>query len=868
MQSKYGIKISNYQASSVWDKSLGVRNNYNTTPAMLTNSLFLDFIKENGLKVNKHGFTRDVICLQFDSGSDSYKMALDRIYKSVIKNRIDRKKAKASGHKLQIEKAERNKRVISERKRYIESHKEQFNRKAADELREHYYINGITIEYDKNTKILYKMLYRTPGKAKKGTVMFIRAGLWKKAHDFLWMGLKLKRKNAPIVEIGAYSSLVTSTIESKIKIEPSQILVLRDFESSFITNVISIETDEAKRCHAEHRDNYEVKNVLFDGQALIDTSIFPDWGNGYVLLRHHFFKAAAFHARIQDYFKDYFGDQYETATVTDMWGNSHLAKDIKLITTDNACKWLKFDVDFNYWSDRVRENGSMFGIVKTAHESKLGDKQRMSYQMVNAMAIEDMDDILAETKEYVYKLKTDDAIFFDYLKRNANFCNDFEVILAICEWNPEFIHSEYCIERRQRIIRAYVEDIKGGHVLQNGDNLVIVGSPYGMLMHSVGLNPEDDPTFQTEEGCIQCYTERFDNGEYLAEFRSPFNSYHNLGYLHNTRHKLIAKYFDFGKQIIAINMVNTDFQNRNNGSDQDSDSIYVTNQPNIVARAKYCYLNYPTPVNEIPKEKNIYNNTPQDFALVDNKLAAAQLDIGESSNVAQIGLSYTYNNFDDKVDDYVNQLAVIAQVCIDNAKKSFDIDTHKEIQRIKQELNIKSIGYPAFFAGIRPDLRNKVNPNIVCPMNCVYKMRNKKVKFGNAIDNSEFFVIHKNKVNYRKSKQIEKLIEDYSLELFIANVSDDMSSSDYFLLRSDYEDLLNELRHVTLSSNYIGLMSWLINRALTITPQMQGHSDYVNTKLSKNRPLLLKILYDMSPKNFKKCVKIAGDVQRSVEVGN
>ena len=860
MQSKYGIKILNYQASSVWDRDLGVRTNYNTTPAMLTNSLFLDYISANGLRVSKQGFTRDVICLQFDSGSDSYKMALDRIYKAAVKNRIERKKAKAGGHKLQIEKTERAKHTISDRKRFIETHQELFDRKTADELREIYYTQGIAIRYGDGKTVNYKMLYRTPGKAKKGTCMFIRTSLWKKAHNFLWMGLRLPKKNAPIVEIGAYSSLVTSTIEDRIQIKPEQILVLKDVESTFITNVISIETDEAKRCHANHREKYEVQNVLFDGQALIDESIFPEWGNGYVLLRHHFFKAAAFNTCIQQYFKDYYGDQYETATVNDMWGTPHYVKDIKLITTDNAIKWIKFGVSFEYWADRVRENDSMFGIVKTAHESKLGDKQRMSYQMVNAMAMEDMDSVLADTKDYVYRLKTDDEVFFDHLRRNANFCNDFEVILALCEWNPQFVHSEYCVERRQRIIKAYVEDVKSGHVLQNGDNLVIVGSPYGMLMHTVGDDAEKDPTFTAEDGCIQCYTERFEDGEYLAEFRSPFNSYHNLGYLHNVQHPLIKKYFHLGRQIIAINMVHTDFQNRNNGSDQDSDSIYVTNQPSIVARAKYCYANYPTPVNEIPKEKNIYDNKLSDFALVDNKLAAAQLDIGESSNVAQIGLSYTYNNFGDQVDDYVNQLAVIAQVCIDNAKKSFDIDTHKEIQRIKQELNVKALGYPAFFAGIRPDLRNKVNPNIVCPMNCVYKMRNKKVNFGEVIDNREFFVIHENKVNYKKSKQVEKLIEDYSLELFRANIVDDTSSSDYFLLRSDYDDLLNELRHITLSKNYLGLMSWLLNRALTITPQMQGHKDYANTKLSKNRPLLLKILYDMNPKTFKKCFKTVGDL--------
>ena len=40
-----------------------------------------------------------------------------------------------------------------------------------------------------------------------------------------------------------------------------------------------------------------------------------------------------------------------------------------------------------------------------------------------------------------------------------------------------------------------------------------------------------------------------------------------------------------------------------NGSDQDSDSIYVTNNPAIVRHAEYCYLAYPTVVNNIPKEQ-------------------------------------------------------------------------------------------------------------------------------------------------------------------------------------------------------------------------------------------------------------------------
>ena len=68
-----------------------------------------------------------------------------------------------------------------------------------------------------------------------------------------------------------------------------------------------------------------------------------------------------------------------------MFGNEHYVKDIKIITTDNAMKWIKFNKTYEYWCEKVNENDCMFGIVKTAHKSKLGGVQKMSYQMVNSL---------------------------------------------------------------------------------------------------------------------------------------------------------------------------------------------------------------------------------------------------------------------------------------------------------------------------------------------------------------------------------------------------------------------------------------------------------------------------------------------------
>lgn len=864
--SEYGIKIYNYSAGSIFEVSQGVRLKYDRTPAMLTNSLFKDFITENGLKLWKDESTRDIICIDYKYGSTSYEEALRRAYKLAKQNRIERKLAKSLGIKHKIEEAENRKHNISQRIQMIEKDKDKYVQKSADELRIDHYTNGVQIKYPKYNKktgtynyeiIDYVQLYRSTGKAKKGSCIFIRKSLYKKAHAFLTMGIKIPKKNSPIVEIGAYQSLIASSIEGKVVIDPHNILIIKDVDSFCKTNVISIEVDSNKQCMSIPKENYEVCNTLFDGQALIDESIFPDWADGYILLRQHFFKAAAFCTRIQQFFRDHFGDKYDAATVTDMWGNQHLAKDIKMITTDNACKWLKFDgITYEYWSEKVHELSDEFGIVKTAHRSKMGDMQRMSYQMVNALSMDTMNTVLAETKEYITKLKNDDEVFFDFLRRNSNFMTDYEVLLALCEHNPDFVKSDYFRERRITIIKNYLLDVKTGHIVQNGDNLVLVGSPYALLLHSVGEDVESDPTFEAEKGTIQCWTARFEDGEYLAEFRSPFNSCHNLGYLHNHYHEYWDKYFVFGKQIIAVNTLHTDFEDRNNGSDFDSDSIYVTNQKDIVERAKYCYLNYATVVNNIPKEKNIYDNTLYNMAIIDNKLAASQRDIGESTNVAQACLSYWYTTGDDKYAEYADALAVLCQCSIDGTKRAYDVVVADEVKRIKEEIKLKETGYPLFWGDIRKDYdKNRINKDLKCPMNSVHALKVGKAEYvTDQIPISHFFINHENVETKRKSKKIEELIEKYSLQIFEFNKDKKKKdSSDYLLLRNDYDDLLQDIRKISLPNKYVGLMSWLVNRCFKMTPSMVRNRDRIQSKLNKNRPLLLKVLYDLNPSLLLQC---------------
>lgn len=838
MLSKYGLKIKNFSCGVLYEYNLGVREHLSYTNAMFTNSLLSYYLVENGLRVSKDGRTRDIIGINFDFGAKSYAETLKRVE-----------------HSIEMEESQNNDpdrlAKLHDLKERVELNKDLYQKKSKEAIREEFYRNGVDVTYTttnkqgevvKAEKIHYRMLYRSTGKAKAGSCMFISDRLYKKAHNFLYMGIKLPKNNAPIVEASAYVSLVASSVVDRICINPKNILILEDVDSFFRTNVVSVETNQDKECFAKTIKDYQVKNTLFDGQALIDKSIFPSWGNGYILLRHHMCKTAAFKTDIKAFFKDYFGEEYQQATVVDMFGNEHYAKDIQMITTDNAMKWLKFDISYEYWCERVNMNGNMFGIVKTAHKSKFGEVQRMSYQMINSLDVGIMKNVSKVSREYIMSLKSDDDVFLQYLRDNTNFANDFDVLVALCEQNPDFIRCDYFIERRRKIIKGYIHKFKTGKVIQEGDNLVMVGSPYAMLLHAVGEDVEKDDTLKGRDDAIECYTKRFPPNLQLAGFRNPHNGKNNILSLYNVDSEKLNKYFDIGQQCVAVNCIHTDLQDRANGCDFDSDSIYCTNQVDIAQYAKYCYKHYPTIVNNIPKEKNCYTNSMADYALIDNNLSHSQLAIGESSNLAQLALTYTYNYDDQKYKDYVCILSVLAQVSIDSAKRRYDIDIANEIRRIKRDMNIQEYGYPKFWLNIRSGFnKDKINYDLSCPMNELSNVRFRGVSVRKGVlPISHFLNKYEIKGSRRGSRKVEKIIEKYSLELLASQFSDE---DEYLLLRSDFDEMIEDIKRVHISKQYLSLMSWLIQRAFLLTPQAYNS----HSQTHRNKSILLKTLYEVNP---------------------
>ena len=578
----------------MYGKNIGIRDRYDYTEAMLHHSLFTRWLRQNGMTVDKKDeSTRDIICIDFQFGLRSYNEEIKHL-KQMRKNAGD---------------DEEQLIIINQLEEKVESRKDLYKKISKDDIRRIFYEDGVPITYSNVDKksgevteetINYKMLYRNPSKAKQGSCMFIREELYEKAYDWLTMGIgsKLPDHNAKIVEISAYAPLSTSAVdmtnnhEGFVYIPIDDVLILRDQDSFFhtIADIVRAEDCEItvkgkkeiyKKC-VVHREETDVKNTLWDGMALIESSVLPEWCNGMALLRNHFFKACAFKTRIQKFFRDYcseHGIDYDIYEIEDMYGNMHLARDIKVITTDNATKFVKFadlmggtlPSAHRYWRDRVMADNCIWGIVKTDHESKLGNVQQMSYQMINTLpcTAEDIQKISQVSIDYVNSLKIDNDLFANFLRKNATAVNHYEMLSDLYLWNNNFSMSKMWKTDKSYIINQYVARLRKGKITVEGDNLTVCGNPYALLLYTVGEDWEQDPTLKADEGLIQVYTPRFDDGEFLCGIRNPHNSSNNLGYFKNVKHPMMEKYFDFSNNIMAVNCIHTDIQARMNGEDSN-----------------------------------------------------------------------------------------------------------------------------------------------------------------------------------------------------------------------------------------------------------------------------------------------------------
>ncbi len=436
------------------------------------------------------------------------------------------------------------------------------------------------------------------------------------------------------------------------------------------------------------------------------------------------------------------------------------------------------------------------------------------------------------------------------------------VLIALDGWNDDFKYTEYFKEKKNKIISKFKNDrLKLGKLLQHGDNLTICGNPIALLMKVTGQNFLEEPCFKRIDNGIQCYTTRFKDGERLAGFRSPHNAPNNIVHLVNTYSEEIQKYFPkLGNNVIVINGIGTDVQDRLNGQDLDTDSIYTTNQPDIVEIAENAYINFPTIINDIELKGNSkYKKDMQSYAKMDSKIASSQYAIGMASNIAQLALSYYYDGGckSRELEDVFIICSVLAQVAIDSAKRIFDVNVNSELSRINslpcmQPKDGKK--YPVFYAKIQEFKKNgkkkkkEIKESEIREFNCpmeiladiieenVIDLRRHKEFISCTCNLNTIFQYKTSRI--RDSKQYKKIIsivQEYDKEVNKLDMSKKDYSKDVYNL---FEDCITKLRNITINKS-----------------AMYSLIAYAFTQNGDIRDRLLTVLYDKDPKKFLDCFK-------------
>lgn len=686
------------------------------------------------------------------------------------------------------------------------------------DLRDYLYENGFNC--NGNHYVRFK---RTSGSARVGKCLFIEEKLYPKMHKWEMCGLVINDGDAvDLAALESYISLPTSSAIDTITIDPRNILIIPDYDSKFEEDSIIVSMNENKRITVEE-GKIDVSNSIFDGQSLIDKSIMGEYQNyGMILLRNRFFKSCCFNTNIQQWFLD---NNIKSISQLHEKGIT-LAKnisDIKLITTPNSIKYIKF-APIEQWLKTI---DSTFSVVK--HEKKThffdGELVQAHYQLLNTVQLtpEEVTLLLKPSLDYVNLLNTDTDVLKYHIKcsvlddnetieKTNVFKDKNDIIYTMMNLSDDFYKTKYFYDFKKEICKSYLKNIKKGHILINGNYSVLFGNPFEMLLHTLGrFNGESS----LPVGHI--HTTRYAYGKKLLGCRSPHISTSNILITENMEHELIDKYFNLTDEIVCINAINENTLERLSGADYDSDQMIVSDNEIIINAALRNYDVFKVPANRVSAKKSqrFYTNEQKsdlDYKTSENKIGeivnlSQELNtlMWDKINKMKKPLNECYEDIKEIYHD-ICILNVLSCIEIDKAKKEFDISSSTEIKDIKEKWLDKTfdnkvikpafLGFIAQTKGYRNPQRKKYNYHKTTMdylLREVNKYRSDKTNANELLPLSHCFKFDgfsPNSVNKKQVTKIIKMCETTTSSINAVWSKDYYTSEEKYALTAQYKDNL------------------------------------------------------------------------------
>lgn len=881
----------NVQILSIEGKDLLTKNyrvNKNTIrKGSLDDSMEVDKIKTLGKKIIKldkkknRYYTDDVITVTFKYACKRDRDLTDEEYERVESLKLTLSLIKDKEERKQIKEQIR----IAERK---------INKR---DIRHQLYKYGFNINIDGKNKhfVRYK---RTSGSARVGKCLFISDKLAKEMIDWSFAGIEHSEGTTmDCAGMEAYISLPTSSAIDRFKLKAENVLLIDDCYSKFKDTVMA-----TKFINEEYDDNgnivggdlytdvdtTDIKNNLFDGESLLDKSIFEEYGYGdkaTLQLRNRFFKGIGVNTDIQKFFKD-----NNITDISQLNGKTIATdiKQIKLITTPSSIKYLKFGT-FEQWLTHIEENWAICKYEKPQHH--FNGMAQTHYQLLNTLGMskKEMEDFLEDTINYINLLKTDIAVFKYHLGINADIENEEEIeqknelpyyidssndfILNVLEINEDFEYTKMCKKYRKNSIDSYIRNARRGHILVEGNYSIMVSCPYEYLLASIGkfdgnslLKP------------FECVSSKFKDGERLLGVRSPEPTMANIAMFTNTTNEILDRYFNTNsKEVLYLSPINNNIMEQLSSCDWDGDAILITNNKYLVKAgdrlSEIVDVNgvkikrFLTSTDFTPKSSIKRRYTAEDLADTDIKCSANK--IGEIINLAQMLNSlywdkkYKGASEEELLELYkdISNLNILSCIEIDRAKKISPVDARKELEKIRQKHTlgtgfIKIDGEkkevkvrPMFFKYLDGGMNYKFK-RFETGMDYLNKILDEKIKrkelYAKELPLNVILIKKKlSKNNRRVIAKIQKIVTDMR--------------KDFNKIWSDDNENKYELYLETKSMYYSEISKYNINDEIIYNIINRISKSYTDSKYEEYKycgKILLNTLFDINKRSFIENIKI------------
>lgn len=560
------------------------------------------------------------------------------------------------------------------------------------DIRSDIYENGFMCE-----GIKYVRFKRSSGSSRVGKCLFINERLYDVMHEWEMCGIQVDEgQDIDLAALEPYIALTLSSIIDTIEIKPENILVVDDYKSVFHERAIATRLIDGRL--VSKPEDVEISNSIWDGQSLMDRSLFGEYSNkGMLLLRARFFKSCCFNANIQQWFAD-----HGIKKISQLNGYTRAKKieDVKLITTPSSIKYLKFGT-LDQWLDALE---TTFGVVKYEKKTHFFDGRMVQthYQLINTlqMTYEEVEQFIKPSLDYAKMIKTDPAVLrhqisYQYQSPDDTFytkavTSKNDIIYRLLGMNDRFAKTKMYRNFCNDLIKSFIKNLRCGHVLVRGNYSTLCGNPIEMLKMAIG---QFDGKSVIETGTVHC--EMFENGKELLGSRSPHVTIGNILVTKNVIRPEIARYMNPTNEIVYVNSIQENLLERLSGADFDSDTMMLTDNEILVTAAKRNYDNFPVPTKLVESAKRKRKYTNREKADLDIKTSVNK--IGEIINLSQELNSILWDrinkgaSIEDVMELYcdISQLDVMSNLEIDSAKRENPANNTRELQLLKKKYDVR-----------------------------------------------------------------------------------------------------------------------------------------------------------------------------------